>query len=117
MLLLTTVILYALAMLSYACDFAFRKERLLAPEAEATARLTSASAELVVPELVTAGAACRPAGAAGPAVRRAPAAGAACRRRREAVPGPASCPGPRAEPAAGRRGFWLRTAFGLTCSG
>jgi hypothetical protein len=39
---LIAVLLYALAMLSYACDFAFRKERLLAPAA--------------VPVLVTAGA-------------------------------------------------------------
>ncbi|HEY2287659.1 MAG TPA: hypothetical protein VGH88_18120, partial [Streptosporangiaceae bacterium] len=39
--LLTTVILYALAMLSYACDFAFRKERLLAPEAAASAAVTA----------------------------------------------------------------------------
>ncbi len=31
-LVLTAVLLYALAMLCYACDFAFRKERLLAPE-------------------------------------------------------------------------------------
>jgi cytochrome c-type biogenesis protein CcsB len=61
--LLTTVILYALAMLSYACDFAFRKERLLAPES-ATASASAVSAGVapgakvsagVVPELVTVG--------------------------------------------------------------
>jgi cytochrome c-type biogenesis protein CcsB len=63
--LLTTVILYALAMLSYACDFAFRKERLLAPEpATAPASASAATAGVapgakvaagVVPELVTVG--------------------------------------------------------------
>src|SRR5580700_5347046 len=41
-LLFTTVILYALAMLSYACDFAFARQRVLATES--------------VPELVAAGA-------------------------------------------------------------
>ena len=42
--LLTTVILYALAMLSYACDFAFRKERLLAPEAATAAAVSAGGA-------------------------------------------------------------------------
>jgi cytochrome c-type biogenesis protein CcsB len=52
--LLTTVILYALAMLSYACDFAFRKERLLAPE-PATASATAVSAGLATGAKVSAG--------------------------------------------------------------
>jgi cytochrome c-type biogenesis protein CcsB len=88
-LLLTTVLLYALAMLSYACDFAFRKERLVAPAAAA------------VPELVGVGAA----GSAAP-VPAATAVGAGGAG--------GSAPG-----GAGRwpAGVWLRTAFGLTCVG
>jgi cytochrome c-type biogenesis protein CcsB len=83
--LLTTVLLYALGMLSYACDFAFRKERLVAPE---TAQ---------VPALVAAGAG---AGGAG-------------------TPAPADPVAPVAQPPASSwpSGFWLRTAFGLTCVG
>jgi cytochrome c-type biogenesis protein CcsB len=85
--LLTAVLLYALGMLAYACDFAFRKERLAAP---ATAQ---------VPELV--GAAAGSAGGAGlPATPAGPAAGTGT--------GPASL---------WPSGFWLRTAFGLTCAG
>ncbi|HEY6479426.1 MAG TPA: hypothetical protein VIZ00_05315, partial [Streptosporangiaceae bacterium] len=43
--LLATVVLYALAMLSYACDFAFRKDRLLAPDpAQASATAVAAGA-------------------------------------------------------------------------
>jgi cytochrome c-type biogenesis protein CcsB len=78
--LLTTVLLYALGMLAYACDFAFRKERLVAPETAP------------VPALVGAG----PGGTGTPA--------------------PAD---PVAQPPASRwpSGFWLRTAFGLTCVG
>jgi len=52
-LVLTAVLLYALAMLCYACDFAFRKERLLAPEKPAEAQ---AQADVKVPELVGASA-------------------------------------------------------------
>jgi cytochrome c-type biogenesis protein CcsB len=91
-LLLTTVLLYALAMLAYACDFAFRKERLVAPEQAAK-----------VPELVGAGAAVSGGSQPGAA---APAGG-----------GPASgglgTVGQKLWPT----GFWLRTAFSLTCAG
>jgi cytochrome c-type biogenesis protein CcsB len=90
--LLTTVVLYALAMLAYACDFAFRKDRLVAGTPAAR-----------VPELVGAG-----------------AAGAA-----EMAATPAGGPADRSAggglwPAGTSRwpsGFWLRTAFGLTCAG
>ncbi len=47
-LLLSTVIIYAIAMLCYACDFAFAKHRVLAGVSEPTAA--------AVPELVGAGA-------------------------------------------------------------
>ena len=83
--LLTTVILYALAMLAYACDFAFRKERLVAPAA------------VQVPELVGAAAG----GTGSPAVPPRAA-------------GPAATTGPASRWPSG---FWLRTAFGLTCAG
>ncbi len=92
-LLFSTVIFYALAMLSYACDFAFAKRRVLAVEP--------------VPELVGAGA---PTGAAsmsassglGPAGPDGPVAATA-----------GSGPGASRWP----EGFWLRLAFGLTCIG
>jgi len=88
--LLTAVLLYAVGMLAYACDFAFRKERLAAP---ATAQ---------VPELVGA-AAGSPGGGAAPEAPEPPAGPA-----HPAATGPASL---------WPSGFWLRTAFGLTCAG
>jgi cytochrome c-type biogenesis protein CcsB len=94
--LLTTVVLYALAMLAYACNFAFSKERLLAPEA--------AAAPAQVPELV----------GAGSAGTSAPAAAVLDR------PDGSDSDGADGSPAnAGRwpAGFWLRTAFTLTCLG
>jgi cytochrome c-type biogenesis protein CcsB len=97
-LLLSTVILYALAMLAYACDFAFRKDRLLAPEQTAQ------------PALVPAGVL---AGTAG--------AGAALAN---GVPAPSlnGTAGGGALGGTGRVGRWptrgwLRTAFWLTCVG
>ena len=92
--LLTTVVLYALAMLSYACDFAFRKERLIAPE------------PAQVSELVGVG----PAGAAaGSAVLSAPD-GPGGSGRGSAAGGPDGA-------ALWPTGFWMRTAFALTCAG
>jgi cytochrome c-type biogenesis protein CcsB len=84
-LLFSTVILYALAMLSYACDFAFSRQRV----------------KIGVPALV-------PVGAGGPAVGLPPA-----------PPPAATTPVTAADPQASRwpSGFWLRTAFGLTCIG
>jgi cytochrome c-type biogenesis protein CcsB len=88
-LLLSTVIIYAIAMLCYACDFAFAKHRVLAGVSE--------QAEVAVPELVAAGAGGPSTGVGG--IR--PAAGVA------------------AGTAASRwpSGFWLRLAFALTCVG
>lgn len=100
-LLLSTVVLYALAMLAYACDFAFSKERLLAERPAATPQLVSATAA-------------------------APAGGAAGGRGAAAADGAAGADGaaPPVErdgrftaPGVWPAGFWLRTAFGLTCAG
>jgi cytochrome c-type biogenesis protein CcsB len=103
--LLTAVILYALAMLAYACDFAFGKERVLASAGLAGqpalvgAGVGAASAASVRP-VASAG----DAGAAGDA---ATGAGDAALAAGPAEPLPGPWP----------RGFWLRTAFGLTCAG
>jgi cytochrome c-type biogenesis protein CcsB len=87
-LLLSTVVIYALAMLAYACDFAFGH------------RAVAASAPARVPELVG-------------AVSGAPAPGGDTTVGAGAGPGdtvPAT-PGHRAA------GLWMRTAFTLTCVG
>src|SRR5271169_3536532 len=86
-LLFGTVILYAIAMLCYACDFAFANQRVLAAAP--------------VSELVGAGA---------PAVTRASGADPQTRAGLDAASaGSASSKWPS--------GFWLRLAFGLTCIG
>jgi cytochrome c-type biogenesis protein CcsB len=88
--LLAAVVLYALAMLGYACDFAFRKERLVADVPAA------------VPQLVGAGA----------------SAGSRDGTGAPAVPAPpVALDGRFAAPGLWPSGFWLRTAFGLTCAG
>jgi hypothetical protein len=100
-LLLTTLILYALAMLCYACDFAFAKHRVLADAADE-------GATVAAPELVAAGAG-GPSMPVAPPAKPAPAA---------AVAGTPA--GPAGGDAAASRwpsGFWLRLAFGLTCTG
>ena len=86
-LIVATVVFYAIAMLSYACDFAFAKRRVLA---------TAAAPQAAVPQLVAAG-------AGGPTVSV------------NAPTDSAGSTGARASrwPA----GFWLRLAFGLTCIG
>jgi cytochrome c-type biogenesis protein CcsB len=117
--LLSTVILYALAMLSYACDFAFRKERLLAAEPDragpATAGTTASAA--VAPQLVTAGAGRSGAGPAGTGTAGPRPAGSGAPAAPLGAPG-SGRPGADGS-AAGRwpTGFWLRTAFGLTVVG
>ncbi len=126
-LLLTTVILYALAMLSYACDFAFRKERLLAPEPAPLIAAGAATAQAAVPELVTAGGPRAGGGrASGGGAGAGPGtAGPADRQLASSLPadGPGSSGPDRSGAtwsAAGARwptGFWLRTAFGLTVLG
>jgi cytochrome c-type biogenesis protein CcsB len=114
-LLLSTLFLYALAMLCYACDFAFARQRV-------QAGLTQA--ELAVPELVGAGAGTSARLSAGTALSASapPVPGKAA-----PVPGGAAGVTDRGEPpAAGLddrsasrwpAGFWLRLAFGLTCTG
>jgi cytochrome c-type biogenesis protein CcsB len=107
-LLLAAVLLYALAMLCYAGDFAFARHRVMAGLTDA-AVTGAAVAGAAVPSLVAAG-------AGGPA---APVATGAAR---PAVPADAASAPP---PAVGARegasrwpsGFWLRLAFGLTCIG
>ncbi len=88
-LLLSTVIIYAIAMLCYACDFAFAKHRVLAEVRE--------QAAVAVPELVTAG-------AGGPST---------------GVGGSRAAADVVADKRASRwpSGFWLRLAFSLTCVG
>src|ERR1700689_5255997 len=86
-LLFSTVILYALAMLAYACDFAFARQRVLA--------------DVEVPELVAVG-------AGGPAAAVRP-------RARRPVPPPAPPAGEQA--SRWPSGFWIRVAFALTCIG
>jgi cytochrome c-type biogenesis protein CcsB len=96
-LLFGTVILYAIAMLCYACDFAFGKQRVLAVAP--------------VSELVSAGAPTGAGGAGAAALVRPDAAGSAAG---------GSAGGSAARGSASRRwpsGFWLRLAFSLTCVG
>ena len=88
-LLLSTVIIYAIAMLCYACDFAFAKHRVLAG--------VSDQAEVAVPELVAAG-------AGGPS--------ATVSESRPAAVAGGDTPASRLP-----SGFWLRLAFSLTCVG
>jgi len=88
-LLLSTVIIYAIAMLCYACDLAFAKHRVLAGVNE--------PAEVAVPELVGAG-------SGGPA-----AIVGASRPPFDVTTGKAVSRWPS--------GFWLRLAFALTCVG
>jgi cytochrome c-type biogenesis protein CcsB len=88
-LLLSTVIIYAIAMLCYAFDLAFAKNRILAGVNEPS--------DVAIPELVGAG-------AGGPAAivgGSRPPADAAVDRRTSRWPS----------------GFWLRLAFSLTCVG
>jgi cytochrome c-type biogenesis protein CcsB len=93
-LLFSTVILYALAMLAYACDFAFARQRVLADPVLASTVLASTGAPTRVAV-----------GAGGPAV---------------AVPvdrGPPPAAPASERPSRWPSGVWLRTAFGLTCIG
>jgi cytochrome c-type biogenesis protein CcsB len=91
-LLFSTVILYAIGMLCYACDFAFARQRVMA-EMPARVAVGAGGPPVTVP--------------AGP-----PAAGPAT-----AAP---SFPQENTPDSAAQRwpvGFWQRTAFGLTCVG
>lgn len=93
-LLLSTVVIYALAMLAYACDFAF-------------GRVTAAAAAPArVPELVGAGAGSASAGGDTTADTGA-----------GAVTGAGAGGIDPASPGRGASGLWVRIAFGLTCVG
>jgi cytochrome c-type biogenesis protein CcsB len=102
--LLTTVILYALAMLAYACDFAFSKVRVMAA-------VPAAAPELVE---VGAGVGAAQAGSAGGGPLAGSAASGGAATDQGSASGPADRPGPQSRWPTG---FWLRTAFGLTCLG
>ncbi len=107
-LLLAAVMLYALAMLCYACDFAFARDRLMAgltDHADAGAAL----AEAPVPSLVAAGAGAPAAPVGASAGKRAAPVSAAPAQPTGAGPGTSASRWPS--------GFWLRVAFGLTCIG
>jgi cytochrome c-type biogenesis protein CcsB len=113
-LLLFTIVVYAFAMLAYACDFAFGRQR-------ADESATAKAPELVTAGAVTAGAVTAGAATAGGATAAAgkvtagPAGGAAGRR------GDDSGARPPAALFAGstsrRPGIWVRTALGLTIIG
>jgi cytochrome c-type biogenesis protein CcsB len=102
-LLLSTLILYAIAMLCYSCDFAFARHRVVAGVTEAEGARTTAPALVGV-------------GAGGPAApvksgltsANAGAAGAA---------GAGDAAGEVPPASRWPSGFWLRLAFGLTCIG
>ncbi|MGH3394870.1 MAG: c-type cytochrome biogenesis protein CcsB [Streptosporangiaceae bacterium] len=120
-LVLTAVLLYALAMLCYACDFAFRKERLVAPEKTAVAE-AEGQAGVKVPELVGASSASVAASAADSAVATAGPAGSAAVTGSAGSGGSGAASGGSASGGAvgtsrWPTGFWLRTAFTLTCVG
>jgi len=112
-LLLSTLFLYALAMLCYACDFAFARKRVLAGLSEP---------EPAVPELVGAGAS---SGAgAGVGTARLSTGAPPASAHTATMPGSglagAGSDGFGLDDAPASRwpsGFWMRLAFGLTCTG
>ena len=111
-LVLTATLLYALAMLCYACDFAFRKEKLLAPEAAPQAE----AAQVKVPELVGAGAA---ASGSRTTVSGSAAAISGSAGSSAMVSGSTGSGGFAGGAGTSRwpTGLWLRSAFILTCIG
>ena len=122
-LLLITIVVYALAMLAYACDFAFGRQH------------AQESAPAKVPELVAAGVVAGTAGTATAATTMAATATAGTATAGTATPGNAKAGGAdgTAGPAGGsgapspvavfagsaaaRPGFWVRTALVLTIIG
>ena len=128
-LLVTSLVIYALAMLAYACDFAFSKERVLTGLAAVPGRDGASPSE--VPELVAAGigAAAGQLGAASDAAASSvPSAlsGPSGSGRKGGPDDAAALAGPPGlaaglpgEPGNPRwpAGLWLRAAFGLTCTG
>jgi cytochrome c-type biogenesis protein CcsB len=115
-LLLAAVMLYALAMLCFACDFAFARHRLMAGLSDAALAATAppdaeqagaALAQAAVPSLVAAG-------ASGRAVPMVPSQGSPAAQAVAAEPPAGQGPGATSRWPSG---FWLRLAFGLTCVG
>ncbi len=109
-LLLFTIVVYALAMLAYACDFAFGRQRIAAPEA-------IAAPEFAAPEFAAVGAA---PGAAGPQLTDQQADGPGQGPAR-GLPDDLAGGGPAAPFAAGTRparpSWWVRSALALTIAG
>jgi cytochrome c-type biogenesis protein CcsB len=101
-LLLSTVVIYALAMLAYACDFAFGQR-------SSASAVTAAPAERA-PELAVASVAVSGAGSV-----TAPGPGTPVEPGRVAPAGGGLVP-PAEQPAT-RMGGWVRLAFVLTCAG
>ncbi|HLQ56840.1 MAG TPA: c-type cytochrome biogenesis protein CcsB [Streptosporangiaceae bacterium] len=98
-LLLFTIVVYALAMLAYACDFAFGRQRITAPPLG------------TAPELVGVGAA---ASAAGQAAGRS---GQGPGGRLPDGPDAATPAAPSTGPSPARPGWWVRSALTLTIVG
>jgi cytochrome c-type biogenesis protein CcsB len=112
-LLLSTLILYALAMLCYACDFAFARHRIMAGVTEAEAARTVVPAPLVG---VGAGSGVGARGTAGAGGGAGPGTGGpAAPVKSNLAAGDAAHEVPR--PSRWPSGFWLRLAFGLTTIG
>jgi cytochrome c-type biogenesis protein CcsB len=105
-----TVVAYALAVLAFACDFAFGRDALapLRQAREPAADLVTVGAAGAAPRSPGVGAP-TPAGADDAAAPPAPGTG---------TPGPAGPkPGPGAGRDTGRMGLWVRAAVGLTALG
>ncbi len=98
-LLLFTIVVYALAMLAYACDFAFGRQRITAPPLG------------TAPELVGVGAAASAAGQAAGRSGQGPGA------RLPDGPGAATPAAPSTGPSPARPGWWVRSALTLTIVG
>ncbi len=120
--LLAALVIYAIAMLCYACDFAFARRRLPVAEPARKRELVAAAASAGTAAAAAAPAA--PAVPASPASPAAPRAGTAGLEASGAVPGTPGRASQAAATGAGQAGRgrsldggWLRTAFLLTCGG
>jgi cytochrome c-type biogenesis protein CcsB len=120
-----TIVAYALAVLAFACDFAFGRDALppLRQAKEPAADLVTVGAPGETPRSAEAGAAPRSAGAEAPAQagRGSGPEGAPPQAPGTGAPGASGPSGPRPGPGAGRdaapMGLWVRVAVGLTALG
>jgi cytochrome c-type biogenesis protein CcsB len=122
--LFATVVLYAIAMLAYACDFAFSKARVMRAAAVAvpgeSAAATGQASAAARPEPAAVGVA---AGGLAAAAAAAPGGGMITLQpgQRDQAGGPGGGAGQAAalpeRESPWPAGMWLRTAFGLTCIG